>query len=77
MGFLAAFVDGVALPEDEARALWRRFSAYMEDHERDLAGFAAAEGFASVVPRMGPGGAVLEASRTRPQESYANARRVR
>ena len=74
---LAVQVDGVALGEDEARGLWARFSAYMEEHKGDLAGFAKQEGFASVHPRMGPDGALLELSRTRPQEDYANAKRAR
>ena len=50
MSGLAAFVDGVSLPEPEARALWERFSLYMDAHKGDLGGFARAEGFASVRP---------------------------
>lgn len=70
---LAVVVDGVALPEVDARAFWDRFSRHMEDNPRDLAGFAKAEGLASVHPEMGAGGAVLVGSTTAPQRAYANA----
>jgi hypothetical protein len=74
---LRVVVDGVALPDDEARALWRRFSAWMADKEGDLAGFARAEGLASVHPEMREGRAVLTASRSAPQRPYAPAPRGR
>jgi hypothetical protein len=74
MSRLEVLVDGIALPEDEARAFWKRFSDHMEEHRGDLAGFAKAEGLASVRPAMGPKGARLVASRTAPQEPYAPAR---
>jgi hypothetical protein len=67
---LAVVVDGVAMAEDEARALWGRFSAHMEEHKGDLGGFAASEGFASAHPRSDGGVAVLVLSRTEPQEAY-------
>jgi hypothetical protein len=70
---LTVLVDGVALPEESARAFWGRFSSHMEEHKGDLAGFAKAEGFASVHPKVGPEGPVLVASRTEAQGSYANA----
>jgi len=70
---LAVTVDGAPLGEEEARAFWGRFSAFMEEHRGDLAGFAKAEGFASVHPETGPTGAVLVASRTAPQRGYATA----
>jgi hypothetical protein len=44
---LAAVVDGRHLDEDDARALWTRFSAHMDAHEGDFAGFAASEGLVS------------------------------
>jgi hypothetical protein len=56
---LAVVIDGVAMGDDEARALWVRFSQYMDANEGDLAGFAASEGFASVVPEHRKGQAVL------------------
>jgi hypothetical protein len=68
---LRAVVDGVALSEPDAAALWKRFSAHMEEHKGDLAGFAAQEGFASVHPAMDAGGPLLVASRTSPQKPYA------
>jgi hypothetical protein len=70
-GALAVIVDGEPLPVDEARAFWGRFSAYMEEHKGDLAGFAKQEGFASVHPAMQNGEAILLASRTSAQRPYA------
>jgi hypothetical protein len=69
---LAVLVDGVPMPEAEGRAFWGRFSAYMEEHRGDLAGFAKQEGFASVHPAMEGGRAVLLASRSAPQKAYAS-----
>jgi hypothetical protein len=73
---LRVLVDGVALPDDDARAFWSRFSIHMEEHHGDLAGFAKAEGFASVHPETHDGMPVLVVSRTAPQRAYANAPRV-
>jgi len=70
---LRVVIDGTALAEEDARAFWDRFSHYMEEHPRDLGGFAKQEGLASVHPEMGAGGAVLVGSRTAPQKAYANA----
>jgi len=67
---LAVVIDGVALPEVEARAIWTKFSAYMEEHRGDLGGFAQAEGFTSVHPRSEGGRALLVFSRTEPQKGY-------
>jgi hypothetical protein len=67
---LGVVVDGLPLGEDEARTLWRKFSAYMEEHKGDLGGFARAEGFFSVHPRSDGGRAILVFSRTEPQEAY-------
>lgn len=62
------------MPESEARSFWARFSAYMEEHRGDLAGFAKQEGFASVHPSMKGGSAVLLVSRTSAQRPYAAVR---
>jgi hypothetical protein len=70
---LTVLVDGVAMPEAEARAFWERFSAHMDANKGDLAGFAHAEGFASVHPEMHGGGPVLVVSRTAAQATYRNA----
>jgi hypothetical protein len=71
---LSVRIDGIALSDDEARAFWDRFSLYMDEHPRDLAGFAKSEGLASVEPQMGgSGGAVLVGSKSAPQRPYANA----
>jgi len=43
---LAAVVGGKALSKDEARALWQRFSEYMDANRNDFDGFAKREGFA-------------------------------
>ena len=72
-GRLRVTVDGKPLPEDEARAFWHRFSAWMEEHAGDLAGFARTEGIASVHPEMHGGAPVLVASRTAPQKAYTTA----
>jgi hypothetical protein len=73
---LRVVLDGVALPDDEARAFWKRFSAWMDDKEGDLAGFARAEGLASVHPEMREGRAVLTGSHTAPQRPYGPAPKV-
>jgi hypothetical protein len=70
---LAVLVDGAPLAEEDARAFWKRFSAYLEEHRGDLAGFAKAEGFASVHPETRGGVPTLVASRTEGQRPYANA----
>jgi len=70
---LKVLVEGIALPDEEARALWRRFSAWMDANVGDLAGFARAEGFASLHPEMHGGDPVLVASRTVSQRPYVTA----
>jgi hypothetical protein len=70
---LRVSIDGTPLPEAEARALWQRFSAWMDAHTGDLAGFARAEGFASVHPELHGGEPVLVVSRTAPQGPYTSA----
>ncbi len=70
---LRVSVDGAPLPNEEAQAFWQRFSQWMEEHEGDLAGFARAEGLASVHPEMHAGSPVLVASRSGPQKAYASA----
>jgi hypothetical protein len=72
-GALRVLVDGEPLPAADATALWKRFSAWMEEHAGDLAGFAKGEGFASVHPEVHEGVPVLVASRTTPQRAYAPA----
>src|SRR5690606_6245707 len=47
MSRLRDVVDGRPLPEDEARALWQRFSAHMDENRGDFEGFARAEGYAA------------------------------
>ena len=73
-GRLGAILDGQPLPEADARALWERFSAYMDEHMGDLRGFATAEGYASVRPETRKGHAVLVMSRTAPQQPYGESR---
>jgi hypothetical protein len=60
---LSVSIDGVLLPADDARALWQRFSDWMEDHRGDLAGFATKEGFASIHPGVQNGRPILVASK--------------
>lgn len=71
---LAVLVDGEEMPEAEGRALWERFSTWMEEHKGDLLGFAKSEGFASVHPGVLGGRPVLRASRTAAQQAYAPVR---
>jgi hypothetical protein len=70
---LRVLIDGTPLAEPEARALWQRFSAWMEEHKGDLGGFAQAAGFASVKPELHGGEPVLVVSHTAPQEAYTSA----
>jgi len=69
---LAVVIDGTPLPPDEARVLWDRFSTHMDAHSGDLAGFARAEGFASVHPTAEGGRAILLISRTEAQRPYGS-----
>lgn len=71
-GGLRVLVDGQPMPAEEARAFWQRFSDYMEANRGDLAGFARAEGYASVHPGLGADGAELHASGTTTQRPYTN-----
>ena len=73
MSTLVVLVDGKPLGADLASALWKRFSAWMEEHPSDLAGFAASEGYASIHPEMHDGSPVLVASRSAPQRAYGVA----
>ncbi|MBL8613769.1 MAG: hypothetical protein JNL38_40895 [Myxococcales bacterium] len=75
MARLSVTIDGAPLSDDEARAFWQRFSAYMDEHKGDLAGFAQSEGLASVHPKTSPAGALLVGSRSAPQGAYATAPR--
>ncbi len=68
---LAVKIDGIALPEAEAKAMWERFSAWMEEHRGDLAGFARQEGFTSVHPGVEGGQPVLLLSKEGAQRPYA------
>jgi hypothetical protein len=70
---LRVVLDGEPLPAAEAMGLWKRFSAWMEEHAGDLAGFAKSEGLASVHPEVHGGIPVLVASRTAPQRPYTAA----
>ena len=56
---LAVLFDGAPLDEPAARALWTEFSAHMEEHRGDMAGFAAKKGWQRVAPEYQQGKAVL------------------
>lgn len=58
-GRLAVIRDGVDLPEEQARALWRAFSEHMERTHLDYEGFARDHGFAKVKAEHRRGKAVL------------------
>ena len=69
---LRVLVDGKPMPDEDARAFWKRFSDHMETNRGDLAGFARAEGYASVHPGLGPDGPELRVSRSTTQGPYTN-----
>jgi hypothetical protein len=73
MSDLRVLLDGAPMPARQAALFWGRFSAWMEAHPSDLAGFAHSEGLASVHPEVHAGGPVLVASRTASQRPYAVA----
>jgi len=73
---MRAIRDGEALEQGEARELWSHFSAWMDEHPGDLAGFAAALGVTSVRPALDAKGAVLVVSSTEAQPVYGNAARL-
>jgi hypothetical protein len=56
---LAVLVDGKPMEDDQARALWERFSRYLDEHRLDFAGFAKSEGYADVRPESRGGRALL------------------
>jgi hypothetical protein len=56
---LAVLFDGAMLPEAEAKALWVEFSAHMDAHQGDMAGFAKKKAWFSVSPEYRAGKAVL------------------
>jgi len=61
---LAVIVDGRKIEGDEARAIWVRFSAHMDEHEGDMDGFARAEGLLAARTEHRAGQAVLILSST-------------
>jgi hypothetical protein len=61
-GRLAVIRDGVDLPEEQARALWRAFSEHMERSRHDLDGFARDHGFLAVRAEHRRGRAILHVS---------------
>lgn len=63
-GRLIVVRDGVDLPEEQARALWRAFSEHMERSRHDYDGFARDHGFVSVRAEHRRGRAVLYVSST-------------
>lgn len=56
---LAVYIDSRPLPDDEARALWVRFSEWMDTHRGDFDGFAKKEGYVSARTEMRGGKAAL------------------
>ncbi|MFT3768077.1 MAG: hypothetical protein QM820_21720 [Minicystis sp.] len=70
---LAVLKDGAPLPDDEARALWIAFSAHMDEHRGDMAGFAKLKGWHSVLPEHRKGQAVLVVSTTPEAAAKAKA----
>lgn len=72
---LAAMVDGSALPPEQARDLWKKFSDYMGEHRGDVAGFAKSSGFVRIAPEYRNGKAVLIAYTKEPSRSAAPAKK--
>ncbi len=58
-GRLVVLVDGAPFDPEAGRALWTEFSAHMDAHQGDMAGFAALKGWQSVAPEYRQGKAVL------------------
>lgn len=56
---LVVEVDGKPLPAADAEETWRAFSAHMDEHQGDLAGFAKLRGYKTVAPTYRRGSAVL------------------
>jgi hypothetical protein len=73
---MRALRDGAPLEDGDARELWAHFSAWMDEHPGDLAGFAAALGVKSVRPALAADGPVLLVSTTEEQSAYAHATRL-
>jgi hypothetical protein len=71
---LLALVDGVALPEEEGKALWREFSEHMDANRGDMAGFAKLKGWVSVAPEYRGGKAVLVVKTTAAKPQPAKAK---
>lgn len=68
---LAVLVDGAPLEDDEAREMWTAFSAHMDEHRGDMAGFAKAQGVHEVRPEYRRGQAVLVVSTTEEEAKKA------
>ena len=75
-GRLGVIRDGVDLPEDQARALWRAYTEHLERDGEDLEGFARAHGFLSVRAERRRGRAILVVS-TRAQRPKRAPAKVR
>jgi hypothetical protein len=56
---LAVRIDGKELSPEEARALWQEFSAHLDEHTLDFAGFAKKKGWTSIKPEHRDGRALL------------------
>lgn len=56
---LACVIDGTALPEVDAKALWKEFSEHMDEKRGDMAGYARKKDWFSVAPEFRDGKAVL------------------
>lgn len=65
--------DGIDLPKTEALAVWQKFSAWMDAHPGDLAGFAEEIGAKSVRPTLDVRGPVLLISGSEVQQAYGSA----
>ncbi|GAC1584499.1 MAG: hypothetical protein NVS3B20_27420 [Polyangiales bacterium] len=61
-GRLSVIRDGIELPEEQARALWRAYSEHMDRQAHDVDGFARDHGFAVVKAEHRRGKAVLVVS---------------
>lgn len=71
---LRAAVDGALVDEERAAALWASFSQYMEEHPRDLLGFAKSMGYASAEPALDQEGPLLVLRSEGAQAPYRTAK---
>ena len=72
---LSVRIDGQPIGDDDARAIWERFSRHMDVNQGDFAGFAAAEGYKHASVDVVSGRPVLILGDNPPQTSATKNKR--